>query len=110
MAAPAGHLLLMFFDPDCSDCRQELFLMRHSSMLRRAVGEGRLRVVCVYAEQNEALWCEVSGQLPDTWTVARARTDVHALYDLTAMPLLLLLDNCRRIVRHGYELRDLQLE
>jgi hypothetical protein len=110
-AGAAGALtLLMFYDPDCTDCRQELFLMRHSSSLRRAVSEGRLRVVLVYAEQDETLWRATSGELPAAWTVAWARTDVHALYDLSAMPLLLLLDSGRRVVRQGYEYRDLSID
>ena len=99
--------LLMFYDPDCSDCRQELFAMRHSSWLRQAVGEGRLQVVCVYAEADEELWRATASELPETWTVAIARTDVHRDYDLSAMPLLLLLDGERHIVRQAYELRDI---
>lgn len=103
----ADHTLLMFYDPDCSDCRQELFAMRHSSALRQAVSEGRLRVVCVYAEQDEALWRDTCGELPEAWTVAVARSDVHASYDLSAMPLLLLLDKQRHVIQQGYEIQVL---
>lgn len=99
--------LLMFYDPDCSDCRQELFAMRHASALRRAVSEERLRVVCVYAEQDETLWRDSCAELPEAWTVAIARSDVHTSYDLSAMPLLLLLDRQRHVIGQAYELRDL---
>ena len=92
--------LLMFYDPDCSDCRQELFEMRHSSLLRQTIAKGEVQVLCVYAEENEALWRETAGELPDTWTVAIARTDIKSLqqYDLSAMPVFYLYDTSGKVV------------
>ena len=109
-SATAAQTLLMFFDPDCSDCRQELFQMRHSSMLRRAVGEGRLRVVCVNIGTDEALWRATYGELPREWTVAMARSDVHAYYDLSVTPVLLLMDRQCRISRQSYQFRELLVD
>lgn len=37
--------LLVFYDPDCTDCRQELFGMKHSGVLRQTVREGRVQVL-----------------------------------------------------------------
>ena len=106
---PAGSpdrlTLLMFYDPDCTDCRQELFAMRHSSQLRQAVRQGRVQVLCVYAEHDEALWRETAGELPKAWMVARATDvdEVHRHYDLSAMPLLLLLNTERYVLQQTYE-------
>lgn len=107
----ARQTLLMFYDPDCTDCRQELFAMRHSSSLRRAVQQGRVQVVCVYAEQDEALWRETAAALPRAWTIAKAccAEEVHHHYDLSAMPLLLLLDGNRRILQQAYEFSELSI-
>jgi len=109
-SATAGQTLLMFYDPDCTDCRQELFQMRHSSMLRRAVGEGRLRVVCVNIGADEALWRATYGELPREWIVAMARSDVHAYYDLSVTPVLLLMDGQCRISRQSYQFRELLVD
>jgi hypothetical protein len=103
------HTLLMFYDPDCTDCRQELFAMRHSSSLRRAVRQGRMQVLCVYAGDDEALWRETAGELPAAWTVAKASDadEIHTHYDLSAMPLLLLLDGRSQILQQGNEFVEL---
>ena len=108
---PADRLtLLMFYDPDCADCRQELFAMRHSSQLRRAVKSGKARVLCVYAEEDEALWRATSDEFPATWMVAKAVTDVKALglYDLSGMPSLYLLDKSKVILQQDYEFSELR--
>ena len=79
--------------------------MRHSSQLRQAVRRGWVQVLCVYAEHDEALWRETAGELPKAWMVARA-TDVdgvHRHYDLSAMPVLLLLNTERYVLQQAYE-------
>jgi len=101
--------LLVFYDPDCGDCRQELFAMRHSSLLRQALSEGRLQVLAVYAEADEQLWRATSAELPETWTVAIARTDIHSMacYDLSAMPVMYLLDGQKKIIQEDTDLYQL---
>lgn len=104
--------LLVFYDPDCTDCRQELFGMKHSGMLRQAVREGRVQVMAVYAEADEALWRETCQELPDTWTVAIARDDIHAMkcYDLSGMPAIYILNRYKEVVLADadlYQLADL---
>lgn len=99
---PSDRLtLLVFYDPDCGDCRQELFALRHSSLLRQAVGEGRIQVLAVYAEADEQLWRQTATELPATWTVAIARTDIkgEGFYDLSSMPAIFLLDNDKKMMQ-----------
>ena len=102
--------LLIFYDPDCADCRQELFAMRHSSQLRRAVRAGRVQVLCVYAEQNDTLWRASFDEFPTAWMVAKAVTDVKGLglYDLSGMPSLYLLDKSKAIIQQDYEFSELR--
>ena len=102
--------LLMFYDPDCSDCRQEQFAMRHSSLLQRAVSEGRVQVLCVYAEENDSLWRATMDEFPAAWMVAKARTDIKSegFYDLSGMPALYLLDKSKAILQHCYEFSELR--
>lgn len=102
--------LLLFFDPDCTECRQELFAMRCSSLLRQHVADSTLQVVCVYVGTNDSLWRETARQQPNTWTMAicRKETDVPSLYDLSSLPVLYLMDTQKHIVQQAYELRDIR--
>lgn len=101
---PAGReTLLLFYDPDCSDCRQELFAMRHSTALRRAVNDGRLQVLAVCVGDDERLWRQSCEELPPAWTLAIAREDLsqHPCYDTSSLPMLYLLDNKKQVLRSG---------
>ena len=100
-AMPKDKLTLMvLYDPDCKDCRQMLFALRHSSVISQRVGEGLLQVLTVDVDANEALWRESWGELPDTWTNTLLRSDLSQsrLYDTSAVPMLYLLDADQRII------------
>ena len=56
--------LLLFYDPECSDCQQELFVMRHSSQLRQAIAEARMQVLAVCTEPNDSLWRHTVSEMP----------------------------------------------
>ena len=100
-AMPKDKLtLVVFYDPDCKDCRQMLFALRHSSVISQRVGESLLQVLTVDVDANEALWRESRGELPDSWTNTLLRSDLSGsrLYDTSAVPMLYLLDADQRII------------
>ena len=46
---PTGRLtILVFFDPDCSNCRQALFGLKHSSLVNQLIEEQVLQVIRRY--------------------------------------------------------------
>jgi hypothetical protein len=92
--------LLLFYDPECSDCQQELFVMRHSSQLRQAIAEARLQVLAVCTEPNDSLWRHTVEEMPSTWMPVMLRSDnwFDSPYDLSSLPAMYLLGRNRKIL------------
>lgn len=92
--------LLLFYDPECSDCQQELFVMRHSSQLRQAIAEARLQVLAVCTEPNDSLWRHTVSEMPSTWVPVMLRSDnwFDSPYDLSSLPAMYLLGRNREIL------------
>ena len=100
--------LLLFYDPDCGDCQQELFVMRHSSQLRQAIAEARLQVLAVCTEPNDSLWRHTVSEMPPTWVPVMLRTDnwFDSPYDLSSLPAMYLLGKDRKIVLKDTDLYE----
>ena len=102
-----NRLLLMFYDPECESCHEVLLRMAADKALAEAVAAGRISVLAVYTEGNEAAWRKALPDMPKGWTVGTDREAVKngALYDLKAMPTLYLLDGEKKVVLKdaGYE-------
>ena len=95
-----NRLLLMFYDPECESCHEVLQRMAADKTLAEAVAAGRISVLAVYTEGNEAAWRKALPDMPKGWTVGTDREAVKngALYDLKAMPTLYLLDGAKKVV------------
>ena len=98
---PKGRLtILVFFDPDCGACRQALFGLKHSSLVKQLIEEEVLQVMTVHVGYEERLWRDMLGDMPETWV--KTTTTVEMLdgkcYDLSSMPALYLLDADRKIM------------
>ena len=55
---PDRLTLLVFYDLDCAECRQELFALRHASVVEARIKEELLQVLAIYTGEDEALWLE----------------------------------------------------
>ena len=107
---PTGRLtILVFFDPDCSNCRQALFGLKHSSLVNQLIEEQVLQVMTVNAGFEEEPWRAMLGDMPETWV--KTTTTVEMLdgkcYDLSSMPALYLLDADRKIMMRSSYAEDL---
>lgn len=98
--AKGDRLLLVFYDPECESCHEVLGRMAADAALAEAVQAGRLSVLAVYTEGNDAAWRKALPDMPEGWTVAADREAVKtgALYDLKAMPSLYLLDGRKTVL------------
>jgi len=104
--------VLVFFDPECTACRQELFQMRHSAVLRQAVEEGRAQVLTVCVEENIEAWQQMCREMPTEWIKGMSATEPFLLkeYDLSSLPVTYLLDTDKKVllrVRDYAQLCDL---
>lgn len=99
-AVKNDRLLLMFYDPECASCHEVLGRMATDTALAEAVRTGKLSVLAVYTEGNDAAWRKALPDMPEGWTVGtdREAVKVGALYDLKAMPSLYLLDGQKRVI------------
>lgn len=94
------RLLLVFYDPECESCHEVLRQMAADRALAEAVRAGKLSVLAVYTEGNDAAWRKALPDMPEGWTVGADRDAVKqgALYDLKAMPSLYLLDGRKTVL------------
>ncbi len=94
------RLLLMFYDPECESCHEVLLQMAADTALAEAVRTGKLSVLAVYTEGNDAAWRKALPDMPEGWMVGTDREAVKtgALYDLKAMPSLYLLDGSKTVL------------
>lgn len=94
------RLLLVFYDPECESCHAVLGQMAANRGLAEAVEAGKLSVLAVYTEGNDAAWRKALPDMPAGWMVGSDREAVKngALYDLKAMPSLYLLDGQKRVL------------
>ena len=101
--------LLVLYDPDCSDCRQLLFALRHSSAVNQRVGEQLLQVLTVDVGQNPRLTRRVQRDLPVTWLKGTLLSNLSQsrLYDTSAVPMLYLLDADQRVMLADNEMQSL---
>lgn len=102
---PTGRLtILVFFDPDCGACRQAIFGLKHSSLVKQLIDEQVLQVMTVNAGFEEELWRAMLGDMPETWMKTMATLELwdKKCYDLSSLPALYLLDADRKIMAKGY--------
>lgn len=95
-----NRLLLVFYDPECGNCQESLHVMAADDKLADAVAAGRLTVLAIYTEGNEAVWRKALPEIPQSWIVGNDRQQVkdEAKFDLKAMPSFYLLDGKKKIL------------
>ena len=96
-----GMTLLLFYDPDCDNCRTTIARLRTDAVVNKAVAQKRLTVLAVYTEEDYNRWHATLKDMPANWTVAtdHAVVATDELYDLTVMPALYLLDHQKRVLQ-----------
>lgn len=96
----AKNLVLVFYDPECPHCGDILDMLRENPRLQQALAEGKAKVLAVYTEGNREVWNKSKYGMPDEWTIAIDESKIvdKALYDISAMPMVYLLDQNKRVV------------
>jgi len=85
------YTLLVFSDPDCARCRENMPQL----MASKALKDGRVRVLVVYPDADTSLWRQAKPDLPSNWTDAcspEGEVMHRPLYHLPRLPALYLLD------------------
>ncbi len=93
--------LVVFYDPDCEHCAEEMSMLAASEELARAVAEGEVAVRAIYPGADERRWREHAAGLPGAWTVgmnARDPVGAQGAYDIRTTPSIYLLDDGGMVV------------
>ena len=98
-----SKLLLVFYDPDCSNCHKIISSLAIDSKINSDIDNGTLRVLAVYTEGNRDIWERTKDDMPMNWRVVYDLSGIveNDLYDLPSMPSLYMLSSTGRV-----ELKD----
>lgn len=96
----AENLVLVFYDPACPHCGEILEKLWLNPRLQQAMAVGKAKVLAVYTEGNRKLWKDTKGEMPMEWTIAIDESKIveRNLYDISAMPMVYLLDKDKRVI------------
>lgn len=67
VSAPSSRLLLIFYDPDCSHCREVMDQLTADTRITAAVTDGSLTVLAIYSGEEHKLWLDTLSNLPKEW-------------------------------------------
>lgn len=88
-------VLLMFYDPDCEQCREAEEQLIRSEQFQSLLETGALQMLAVYVGDKKLAWEEHAKKLPASWTVgidSEKLIDDGELYTIGATPSFYLLD------------------
>lgn len=96
----APQILLVFYDPECPHCPEILTQISSHPGINKAIEDGNLGVLAIYAEGKRDVWDKTKADMPRNWTVGYDLSGIldNELYDLPAMPIIYLLDSSRRVI------------
>lgn len=79
------RVILMFFDPECNDCRMLTVMQSTDVNLRQLHEKGFLQLVLLYPGDPTDEWKEKAASLPTEWIVG-ANPDLDSMFNLEVMP------------------------
>ena len=96
----APHILLIFYDPECSHCTSQLSEIADCEKINELIQKDELVIVAVYAEGKRSVWEKSKADMPGNWIIGYDMSGVldNDLYSLPAMPVMYLLDSDHRVM------------
>jgi hypothetical protein len=100
-AINAKYLLLMFYNPGCSECQNTMKMIRNSAGITLSIKNGKVKVLAVYPDENIDKWKEYTAEVPLNWINSYDKSlniREKEIYDLKAIPTLYLLDKDKNVI------------
>ena len=97
----APYILLFFYNPDCSTCRQVKESILASPLIGDLEKAGQLRIVAIYPDEDLEAWTTHLSDMPSRWMIGRDKEQAireKEIYDLKAIPTLYLLDKNKTVL------------
>lgn len=93
----AGAVVVMFSDPECSDCYLARMRLDADVATNNLIDKGKVKIVNVSMVEPDKAWREAVASYPDKWVVAAA-DDADLIFDLRpAPPIYYILDSGHKI-------------
>lgn len=97
------YLLLYFQNPDCPTCTEVREKLAVNNDLNKALESGKLKLVTVYFEQDEALWNhylekKANPKYLHGWEY-ELKIENDKLFDLRIIPYMFLLDKDKKVIK-----------
>ena len=95
-----GNILLMFYDPDCENCKDVIENMKANDTLKEMIAQGEMTVLAIYSGTEKAKWKEQARELPAEWIVGYEPgiIDDEELYYWRATPTFYLLNPDKEVI------------
>jgi hypothetical protein len=103
------YLLLMFYNPECTECHHTIEMLKSSPTVTDAVASGKLKVLLVYPDEEVDAWKRHLSEIPSNWINGYDTVTIKKkeLYDLKAIPTLYLLDKNKTVILKDTSVGDI---
>ena len=105
------YTLLMFFNPDCKECRETTAEIKRSAVISAAISAGNLKILSVYPDENIEIWRSHLSEIPTSWINGYDKNQSvrkKEIYDLIAIPMLYLLDKEKIVLLKDATVTEIQ--
>ena len=95
-----GNLLLIFYEPDCENCKEIIGALADNRNLSEMIAHGEMTLLAIYCGENKELWDETASSLPEQWTVGynAGTIEDNDDYLFRASPTIYLLDEKKTVL------------
>ncbi|MDR0395544.1 MAG: DUF5106 domain-containing protein [Tannerella sp.] len=107
----AKYVVLMFYNPDCAECRRTTEMLKNSTVIASGVSSGNVKVLAVYPDENLEAWHKHTKDIPSAWINGydgSLTVKNNEIYDLKAIPTLYLLDKNKKVILRDASIGDIQ--
>ena len=95
------YVLLYFFNPDCSACKDITAQLSQSPILAELMRTKELKILAVYPDEDLTAFKTHLPDMPQEWIISYDKTVTlkqDEVYDLKAIPTLYLLDKNKKVL------------
>ena len=105
-----GSLLVVFYDPDCDNCKEIIEGMSTNPNLSEMIAQGEITLLAIYSGENKELWDKTAPSLPGEWIVGynSGTIEDNDDYLFRASPTIYLLDENKTVIVKDFSAARLQ--
>lgn len=97
----AKYTFLIFYDPDCSHCKETIHQLRDTPQLLQLFAQRQVQVLAIDPWGDRSRWKDYQSELSDQWINgfdSDSKILSFNLYDLKASPTIYLLDENKKVI------------